>query len=128
MTDTRIGRMRFPRALIISSVIGTGLSTVPVQLLTVREFLSQFHGNEITISLALSCWLLLTGLGSLAAKVFRHPSPGLYGLLCLGLRRGQDAGFTNFSVMRSDSPIARYFSRSLSPSRRFGGSVHTPFS
>lgn len=39
----------------------------------------------------------------------------------------QDAGFTNFSVMRSDSPIARYFSRSLSPSRRLGGSVQTPF-
>ena len=39
---------------------------------------------------------------------------------------GQLAGFTNFSVMRSDSPIARYLSRSLSPSRRLGGSVHTP--
>ncbi len=39
----------------------------------------------------------------------------------------QRAGFTNFSVMRSDSPIARYFSRSLSPSRRFGGNVQTPF-
>lgn len=43
-------------------------------------------------------------------------------------RLRQLAGFTNFSVMRSDSPIARYFSRSLSPSRRFGGRVHTPFS
>ncbi len=39
----------------------------------------------------------------------------------------QRAGFTNFSVMRSDSPIARYLSRSTSPSRRFGGSVQTPF-
>lgn len=38
----------------------------------------------------------------------------------------QDAGFTNFIVMRSDSPIATYFSRSLSPSFRFGGSVQTP--
>ncbi len=45
-----------------------------------------------------------------------------------GLKRLQFAGFTNLSVMRSDSPIARYFSRSFSPSRRFGGSVQTPFS
>ncbi len=43
-------------------------------------------------------------------------------------RLRQLAGFTNFSVMRSDSPIARYLSRSVSPSRRFGGRVHTPFS
>jgi hypothetical protein len=40
----------------------------------------------------------------------------------------QDAGFTNFSVMRSDSPIATYLARSLSPSVSTGGSVQTPFS
>ena len=34
--------------------------------------------------------------------------------------------FTNLSVMRSLSPIARYLSRSLSPSRKVGGSVQTP--
>ena len=33
---------------------------------------------------------------------------------------------TNFSVMRSLSPMARYFSRSLSFSAKLGGSVHTP--
>ena len=44
-----------------------------------------------------------------------------------GLDVCQLAGFTNFSVMRSDSPIARYFSRSLSPSVSEGGSVQTPF-
>lgn len=43
-----------------------------------------------------------------------------------GLEVFQFAGFTNFSVMRSDSPIARYLSRSFSPSVRFGGSVQTP--
>ena len=36
------------------------------------------------------------------------------------------AGFMNFSVIRSDSPIARYFSRSTSPLRSTGGSVQTP--
>ncbi len=71
------------RGLILCSVIGAGLSTVPAQLLTVREFLDQFHGNEITISLVLCCWLLLTGAGSLAASLVKRPGLGLYGSLCL---------------------------------------------
>jgi hypothetical protein len=37
------------------------------------------------------------------------------------------AGFWNFSVMRSDSPIARYLSLSWSPSVNVGGNVQTPF-
>ena len=37
------------------------------------------------------------------------------------------ATFVNLSVMRSLSPIAMYFSRSLSPSFNDGGSVQTPF-
>ena len=35
-------------------------------------------------------------------------------------------GFTNLSVIRSDSPMARYFARSLSPSVSVGGSAQTP--
>ena len=42
------------------------------------------------------------------------------------LQMFQDAGFTNLSVMRSDSPIARYLSRSTSFFASVGGSVHTP--
>ena len=38
----------------------------------------------------------------------------------------QGAGFTNLSVMRSDSPIARYLARSTSFCASDGGSVHTP--
>jgi len=41
-------------------------------------------------------------------------------------RESQRAGFTNLSVIRSDSPIARYFARSVSPSARRGGRVQTP--
>jgi hypothetical protein len=37
-------------------------------------------------------------------------------------------GLKNLSVIRSDSPMARYFSLSLSPSASVGGNVHTPFS
>ncbi|MBW2609655.1 MAG: hypothetical protein JRC68_04840 [Deltaproteobacteria bacterium] len=71
------------RRLIVWSIIGTGISSITVQLVTIREFLSQFHGNEITISLVLFSWLLLTGLGSLAAKFFKLSSLTLYALLTL---------------------------------------------
>jgi spermidine synthase len=62
------------KVFILWAIIGTGVSSIAVQLVTVREFLSQFHGNEITISLVLFSWLLLTGLGSFMAKAFRWPS------------------------------------------------------
>jgi spermidine synthase len=66
------------KQVLIGSIIGTGISSVTTQLLTIREFLTQFHGNEITISLVLFCWLLLTGVGSLFAKAFKSASLGLY--------------------------------------------------
>ena len=69
------------KRLIIWSIIGTGISSIAVQLVTIREFLSQFHGNEITISLVLFCWLLLTGIGSLGIKLFRRSSLVLYSML-----------------------------------------------
>ena len=69
--------------LIIWSIIGTGISSVTTQLLTIREFLSQFHGNEITISLVLFCWLLFNGLGSLVAKGISRSSLTLYSMLVM---------------------------------------------
>jgi spermidine synthase len=74
-----------PNRLILWSVIGAGVSSVTVQLLTIREFLSQFQGNEITISLTLFCWLMLAGLGSLLARSIRNPFPTVYALLILFL-------------------------------------------
>ncbi|NTV33906.1 MAG: hypothetical protein HGA50_11525, partial [Deltaproteobacteria bacterium] len=65
---------RHLKLFILWAIIGTGVSSIAVQLVTVREFLSQFHGNEITISLVLFSWLLLTGLGSFMARAFRRPS------------------------------------------------------
>jgi len=73
--------MRDYRHLIIWSIIAAGISSIAVQLLIIREFLTQFHGNEITISLVLFSWLLLTGIGSLAAKPIRRGSVNFYGLL-----------------------------------------------
>ena len=53
---------------IIRVVIATGISSVVTQLLTVREFLTQFQGNEIVIALILFNWLTLGGLGTLLAS------------------------------------------------------------
>ena len=71
------------KRLIILSIIGTGITSVVTQLLTIREFLTQFHGNEITISLVLFCWLFLTGMGSLAAKGLKRTSLRFYAFLIL---------------------------------------------
>ena len=71
------------KRLIIWSILGTGVSSIALQLLTVREFLTQFHGNEITISLVLFCWLFLTGIGSLAARPVQRGSLTLFAVLSL---------------------------------------------
>ena len=72
---------RHVKLFILWAIVGTGVSSIAVQLVTVREFLSQFHGNEITISLVLFSWLLLSGLGSFMAKALRWPSVTVFTLL-----------------------------------------------
>jgi spermidine synthase len=71
------------RRLTIWSIIGTGISSVTTQLLTIREFLTQFSGNEITISLVMFCWLMMTGMGALAAKFLKRGGQRVYAPLIL---------------------------------------------
>jgi len=71
------------KRLLIWSIIATGISSIPVQIINIREFLTQFHGNEITISMVLFCWLLLGGMGSLTAKLTKTASIALYATLCI---------------------------------------------
>lgn len=66
------------RRLIIWSIVATGVSTVSAQLLLIREFLSQFQGNEITISLVLCLWLLFSGAGAFASKAVHRTSMMVY--------------------------------------------------
>jgi len=54
---------------IIRVVIATGISSVVTQLLTIREFLAQFQGNEIVIALIFFNWLILGGIGTRLARV-----------------------------------------------------------
>jgi spermidine synthase len=72
---------------ILRVVIATGISSVVTQLLTIREFLTQFQGNEIVIALILFNWLILGGIGTLTARVIvKHsPNPTSTMLACLSL-------------------------------------------
>lgn len=54
---------------ITSVVIATGISSVVAQLITIREFLAQLHGNEFIIALILFNWLVLGGVGTLMARL-----------------------------------------------------------
>ena len=53
-------------------VVATGISSVVTQLLIIREFLSQFQGNEFVIALILFNWLALGGIGTLLAQKITH--------------------------------------------------------
>lgn len=78
--------MRRGERAITLLVVAIGFSAMVVQLLTIREFLAQFHGNEYLIALILFAWLGLGGLGSLLARLANGCLPArLEFLLGLGL-------------------------------------------
>ncbi|BBO69250.1 hypothetical protein DSCA_31800 [Desulfosarcina alkanivorans] len=69
-------------------VVATGVASVAVQLVFVREYLAQFRGNEIVIALIFFCWLVFGGMGTATARGWRGrglpPSPEILALLsCL---------------------------------------------
>ena len=49
-------------------ILVLGLTAIITQIIIIREVVSTFHGNELTIGLALGCWMVLTALGALAAR------------------------------------------------------------
>jgi len=113
------------RRLIIWSIIGTGISSVATQLLTIREFLTQFNGNEITISLVIFCWLMMTGVGAFAAKFLKGGGERVYPLLIVtialwpliqmvGIREFREIFFPH-GVSQGFYPIFLYILTTLSP-------------
>ncbi len=68
---------RTPAAFLLPA--GIGFSGVCVQALLIRDALTLFEGNELTVSLILFLWLLMTGAGSLAGS-----SRGLSGRIDAG--------------------------------------------
>ena len=70
-------------------VVATGITSVVTQLLTIREYLTQFEGNEFVIALILFVWLAVGGIGTLAARGIADrmwvPRPGRLAALSLVL-------------------------------------------
>ena len=58
--------------LVHAVIIFTGISSVATQLLTIREFLARFTGNEFVIAMVFFNWLVAGGLGTLLAMVFHE--------------------------------------------------------
>ncbi len=52
-------------------VVATGVASVTAQLLLVREYITQFQGNEFVISLILCLWLVIGAVGSRIPSVAR---------------------------------------------------------
>lgn len=58
---------RNPEKALFGLIVATGMSSVVSQLLIIREYLTQFQGNEYVIALIFFAWLLLGGCGSMLA-------------------------------------------------------------
>jgi spermidine synthase len=67
---------------VVAVVIATGIASVVTQLVAIREFLSQFQGNEIVIALILFCWLVLGGAGTLLSRPAAVRQRATWGALC----------------------------------------------
>jgi len=50
------------------SLLALGISSIITQLITIREFLSVFYGNELVMGIILANWFLLTGTGAYLGK------------------------------------------------------------
>lgn len=100
---------RNPEKHLAALVVATGISSVVSQLLIIREYLTQFQGNEYVIALIFFAWLLLGGLGGfLSALITGRFLPADIGRLAgfslltavlpmatlLAIRVGRDAVFT----------------------------------
>jgi spermidine synthase len=51
-----------------------GFSSMATQLILLREFLSVFNGNELSIGIILANWMLLTGAGAFIGRKSRYPA------------------------------------------------------
>lgn len=58
-----------------------GVMSLSFQILLMREFISVFYGNELTIGLLLAAWLFWGGLGSLSAAALTYTPKRLASLM-----------------------------------------------
>ncbi|MFO8129060.1 MAG: fused MFS/spermidine synthase [Bacteroidales bacterium] len=63
MTDTN-------KRAIFTACITLGFTGLTTQLILLREFLSVLNGNELVVGVILTNWMLLTGAGAIASRLF----------------------------------------------------------
>jgi len=71
VSEDASARKSMPGSATAALPFAVGFSGVLVQTLVIRDFLTLFEGNELTASLIVFLWLLLTGAGSLAGSAAR---------------------------------------------------------
>lgn len=60
------------RPLVLTLIGGLGFAATVAQLALIRELLGVMAGNELTVGIALGCWLVLTALGTWIGSGFHH--------------------------------------------------------
>ena len=70
-------RLEWPygKIMILVALFLLGFNSMYSQIIALREFLTVFSGNELTIGIVLSIWMLLTGTGAYFAKFIRIKKP-----------------------------------------------------
>ncbi len=90
---------------IIRIILATGVASVATQLLTIREFLALFAGNEFVIAVIFFNWLIIGGAGTLlayrAADSFFRPSPIRLGWLSLLAAAMQPVNLLTIRLLRN---------------------------
>lgn len=78
--------MKISRETAVAAVVlCTGVASITVQLLIIRELLAQFQGNEIVIALILFAWLVLGGIGTRLALFVDRSRPSIHCLAWISL-------------------------------------------
>ncbi len=88
---------------ILLVIVVTGIASVVTQLLSVRELLAQFSGNEFVIALILTIWLVMGGAGTLLARWFSDRRPATcsgLGVLTLILAAGSPIQILAIRLLR----------------------------
>ena len=70
------------------SAVSLGISSLIAQIILLREFLSIFYGNELVIGIILTHWMILTGIGAFAGRLFERLKHKIKTILLLTLSLG----------------------------------------
>lgn len=90
-------------------IFSVGLTSLFAQSLFLRELVVAFYGNEISVGIILSSWLVFTGLGSLLSRhIFKKSSPGSAALSFLLLIFSVSVG-VQFLLIQSIRPVLGHF-------------------